>query len=66
MLSKVLFGAAFSAPINGRDDARAKSKSIPDAVGTESSCAGGTRHSPGAGSPCVKAPWRQSFLGAKF
>jgi hypothetical protein len=66
MLPKVLFGAAFSPPINGRDDGRAKSKSVPDAVGTEGSCACGTCHSPGAGSLCVKVPWRQSFLGAKF
>jgi predicted CxxxxCH...CXXCH cytochrome family protein len=65
MLPKVLFGAAFSPPINGRDDGRAKSKSVPDAVGTEGSCTGGTCHSPGAGSLCVKVPWRQSFLGAK-
>jgi hypothetical protein len=26
-------------------------------AGTEGSCAGGTRHSPGAGSLCVKALW---------
>ncbi len=35
MLPKVLFGEAFSAPINGRDDGRARSKSVPDAVGIE-------------------------------
>jgi hypothetical protein len=53
---KMLFGEAFSAPINGRDDGRAKSKSRSGRVGT----AGGTRHWPGAGSLCVR------FLGAKF
>jgi hypothetical protein len=32
-----VIGAAFSAPINGRDDGRARSKSVPDAVGIEGS-----------------------------
>jgi len=58
MLPKVLFGRAFSAPINGRMTAAPDRRDVPDPVGTEDSCAGGTRHSPGAGSL-----W---FLGVKF
>jgi hypothetical protein len=48
-------------PIDGRHDRPAPqgNEPLPDAIGIARSCSGGTRHSLGAGSLCVKILWRQ-------